>query len=111
MIDISDGLGIDIDRLATASGVGVVLDVVPVARGATREEALAGGEDYELAFAAGDPEAVARAFQQAGLRPPLRIGACVSDPTLRRIGTQPLPASGWSTACVERRALVVGPLG
>jgi len=52
MIDISDGLGIDLDRLATASGVGVVLDVVPTAEGATRDEALAGGEDYELVFAA-----------------------------------------------------------
>ena len=48
MIDVSDGLGIDLDRLATASGVGVVLDTVPVAEGATREEALGGGEDYEL---------------------------------------------------------------
>ena len=95
MIDISDGLGIDLDRLATASGVGVVLEAVPVAKGATREEALAGGEDYELAFAACDPDAVARAFQEAGLRPPVPIGVCVSDPALRRIGTEPLPASGW----------------
>ena len=52
MIDVSDGLGIDLDRLATASGVGVVLDDVPVAEGATREDALGGGEDYELVFAA-----------------------------------------------------------
>ena len=33
MIDISDGLGIDLDRLAAASGVGVVLDGVPSAEG------------------------------------------------------------------------------
>ena len=71
MIDVSDGLGIDLDRLATASGVGVVLDAVPVAEGATREEALGGGEDYELVFAAPDPEAVAGAFAAAGLRPPI----------------------------------------
>ena len=95
MIDISDGLGIDIDRLATASQVGVVLDAVPTAEGATRDEALAGGEDYELVFAACDPGAVARAFAAAKLRPPIRIGACVADPTLRLIGAELLPASGW----------------
>ena len=98
MIDVSDGLGIDLDRLATASGVGVVLDVVPAAEGATRDEALAGGEDYELLFAASDPAAVARAFEVARLRPPIRIGACVTDPTLRLIGTELLPAAGWEHA-------------
>jgi len=95
MIDISDGLGIDLDRLATASGVGVVLDAVPTAEGATRDEALAGGEDYELVFAARDPGAVARAFAAARLQPPIRIGACLADPTLRLIGAELLPASGW----------------
>ncbi len=43
MIDISDGLGIDLWRLAAASGVGVELDDLPVAPGATRDEALGGG--------------------------------------------------------------------
>ncbi len=95
MIDISDGLGIDLDRLATASGVGVVLDTVPTAEGATGDEALAGGEDYELVFAASDPGAVARAFEAARLRPPIPIGRCVSDPGLRLIGAELLPAAGW----------------
>ncbi|MGD0982430.1 MAG: thiamine-phosphate kinase [Acidimicrobiales bacterium] len=95
MIDVSDGLGIDLDRLATASGVGVVLDAVPTAEGSTREEALGGGEDYELVFAARDPGAIERAFEAAGLRAPIRIGACVADPRLRLIGTEPLGASGW----------------
>ena len=95
MMDISDGLGIDLDRLATASGVGVALEVVPVAEGATRDEAIAGGEDYELVFAARDPAAITGAFQAAGLRPPIRIGVCVADSTLRRVGDEALPASGW----------------
>jgi thiamine-monophosphate kinase len=95
MIDVSDGLGIDLDHLATASGVGVVLDTVPIADGASREEALAGGEDYELVFAAGDPDAVARAFAEASLRPPIRIGRCVPERTLRLLGADPLPATGW----------------
>ena len=95
MIDVSDGLGIDLDHLATASGIGVVLEEVPVAEGASRDDALAGGEDYELVFASGDPEAVSRAFAAAGLRAPIRIGVCVSDPTVRLLGSDPLPATGW----------------
>ncbi len=35
MIDISDGLGIDLDHLATASAIGVALEAVPVADGAS----------------------------------------------------------------------------
>jgi len=103
MIDVSDGLGIDLDRLATASGVGVVLDTVPTAEGATRGEALAGGEDYELVFAAPDRDAVTRAFGAAGLRPPYtsecvsrtrRVGASAPMCYLLRVG---------STACGEQR--------
>ncbi len=95
MIDVSDGLGIDLDRLATASGVGVLLDTVPTAEGATREEALAGGEDYELVFAAPDPGEVVRAFGAMGLRRPIRIGVCVADPAVRLIGDELLEASGY----------------
>ncbi len=51
MIDVSDGLSLDLHRLADASGVGFVLDAVPVAPGATLDEALGGGEDYELVVA------------------------------------------------------------
>jgi thiamine-monophosphate kinase len=95
MIDVSDGLGIDLDRLASASGVGVVLEVIPVAEGATAEDALGGGEDYELVFAASDEQAVAKAFAAAALRPPIRIGLCVEDPATRRLGDEPLEAKGW----------------
>ena len=50
MIDLSDGLGADLARLCEASEVGASLrlDDLPVDAVATREEALAGGEDYEL---------------------------------------------------------------
>jgi thiamine-monophosphate kinase len=53
-IDVSDGLAQDLGHVLRASGVGarVELERVPVARGATPEEALAGGEDYELLFTA-----------------------------------------------------------
>jgi len=53
MIDVSDGLALDLSRLCAASGVGVRLDIgnLPVAQGATLDDALSGGEDYELVAA------------------------------------------------------------
>jgi len=95
MIDVSDGFSADLGHLAAASQVGVVLDAVPVAEGATMAEALGGGEDYELVFSAPDPDRVADAFAAAGLRPPLRIGLCTTDPAERLLDGEPLPAGGW----------------
>ena len=53
MMDLSDGLGRDLPRLAAASGCGFSLDrgSVPRRRGATLENAIGDGEDYELLFA------------------------------------------------------------
>jgi thiamine-monophosphate kinase len=49
-IDLSDGLSLDLHRLCVASQVAAELDHVPVTRGSTLEQALHGGEDYELLF-------------------------------------------------------------
>ena len=49
-MDLSDGLALDLHRLGLASGVAATVDRVPLARGATLERALHGGEDYELLF-------------------------------------------------------------
>jgi thiamine-monophosphate kinase len=50
MLDVSDGLALDLTRLCRASGFGarVHLDDVPIAPTATLDEAIGGGEDYEL---------------------------------------------------------------
>jgi thiamine-monophosphate kinase len=52
LMDLSDGLGADLPRMAKASGVGFQLDfaTIPRSRGATIEHALNDGEDYELLF-------------------------------------------------------------
>jgi thiamine-monophosphate kinase len=54
MLDISDGLGLDAGRLATASGLAIELDAaaIPLADPASAViDAVAAGEDYELLFA------------------------------------------------------------
>lgn len=53
MMDLSDGLGADLPRLARASGCGFSLDesALPRTRGCSVTQALEDGEDYELLFA------------------------------------------------------------
>ena len=53
MMDLSDGLGADLPRLARASDVGFEIDreALPRNRGCTIDEAISDGEDYELLFA------------------------------------------------------------
>ena len=53
MIDLSDGLGADLPRLACASKVGFEIDKknLPLNRAATIDDAISEGEDYELLFA------------------------------------------------------------
>jgi len=101
MIDVSDGLASDLLHIADASGVGVVVEHVPVAVGVARfgddaqAAALGGGEDYELVFTAPDPAAMEAAFAGAGLLAPLRVGRVTDDPAERRLGDGALPLLGW----------------
>ncbi|MFM7259178.1 MAG: thiamine-phosphate kinase [bacterium] len=54
MIDVSDGLGRDLGHIARLSRVAMEIELerVPVTRGVDPREAIAQGEDYELAFTA-----------------------------------------------------------
>ena len=81
MIDVSDGLSADLAHLADASGVGFALEDVPVATGATLDDALGGGEDYELVV--------------TGAAVGIPIGRCTDDPSVRTLRGAPLPAGGW----------------
>lgn len=53
MMDLSDGLGTDLPRLARASHAGFEVDeaALPLNRGCTARQAISDGEDYELLFA------------------------------------------------------------
>src|SRR5256714_929732 len=53
MMDLSDGLGADLPRLAKASNLGFKIDkeALPLAPGAKIDNAISDGEDYELLFA------------------------------------------------------------
>jgi thiamine-monophosphate kinase len=51
-MDLSDGLSLDLARLCRESKVGAELSSIPIAPGASLDEALDRGEDYELLFTA-----------------------------------------------------------
>jgi thiamine-monophosphate kinase len=95
MMDLSDGIGLDLHRLASASNVGFALDQVPIADGATLQEAISGGEDYELLITTSDPEKLRSTFLQRGLREPISIGTIVSDPASRTLEGQDFEKLGW----------------
>jgi thiamine-monophosphate kinase len=100
MIDVSDGLALDLHRLADQSGVGFALDRVPVAEGASRAEALGGGEDYELVLTLAEADAVAfeGACREAGFRAPVRLGVVVPDAGHRTLDGEDLGPLGWQHA-------------
>lgn len=101
MIDVSDGLARDLSHLCQESGVGMRLwgRRIPLAPGASLEQALRGGDDYELAFTAPEPAVVVRSFDRRGLPPPLSIGEVVAGTGLVLTDDsgeeQPLSTSGW----------------
>jgi thiamine-monophosphate kinase len=104
MIDVSDGLALDLSRLCRASGVGasIGLDAVPVAGGATLADALGGGEDYELIATLPTAEAVGVAreeLKEAFGVPLTEIGHIVEGTGVVAVGAdgieRVLDASGW----------------
>ena len=79
MIDLSDGLGTDLPRLARASKLGFVIEqnALPLAPGCSPEQAISDGEDYELLFALSsrNRESLGKSWTRAFPKIPLtRIG-------------------------------------
>ena len=80
MMDLSDGLGADLPRLARASKLGFKIDKekLPLALGATINNAISDGEDYELLFAISprDRQRLEKSWRKEFPRLPLtRIGS------------------------------------
>jgi thiamine-monophosphate kinase len=100
-MDLSDGLAIDLARLCAESHVAAEVDaqLIPVFPGATLDEALGGGEDYELLFTV---RAETRIPGSIGGVPLTRIGRFVKPrkgkPTVTLLSGKnkaPLAAAGW----------------
>ncbi len=94
MIDISDGLLLDLARLCRASGVGAEIENLPVAEGATEEEALSGGEDYALLFAA-PPHREKDLFRAIGDRPLYPLGHLTENAGLISFRGRPVSSRGF----------------
>jgi thiamine-monophosphate kinase len=97
MIDVSDGLALDLHRMADESAVGFSLSDVPIAEGATRVEALGGGEDYELVLAVeqADTGLLAATFRAAGLAEPSLLGEVLDDASTRTLNGRELGRLGF----------------
>jgi thiamine-monophosphate kinase len=83
MMDLSDGLGADLPRLARASHVGFEVDeaALPLNSGCTIRQAISDGEDYELLFAisAKDSRSLLSRWPRKFPKVPLtRIGKLIS---------------------------------
>jgi thiamine-monophosphate kinase len=92
-IDISDGLSIDLERLCLASGVAAQISAPPRFPGASLDQALHGGEDYELLFTVRSGTRVPASF---GDLPLTRIGAISSARAGEiRLDGKVLPALGY----------------
>ena len=94
-IDVSDGLLADLEHLLVASKVGATLFEVPVFASAELDDALYGGEDYQLILATPEPQVIAAAFAKAQLELPIHIGTCLEEPDARLLFGQSYSPRGY----------------
>lgn len=100
-LDISDGLSTDLRHLCEESGVAAEIfsSALPLGTGTTLNDALHGGEDYELLFTAPESARVPRSIQGVPLTAIGRIlRARKSQPQIflqTPEGRRPLTGKGW----------------
>ncbi len=91
-IDLSDGLSLDLRRVCLASGVDAEIIAPPKFPGASVEQALHGGEEYELLFTVPGGTKVPERFE--GL-PLTRWGSIVRGAGVVRLDGKTLLALGY----------------
>jgi len=105
-IDISDGLAADVAHIARASRVAIELTsaALPCLANASLEQALHGGDDYQLCFTA--PEAAAQEIRQLA-SDAVCIGRCLPEATeiggLLTLDGNPLAARGFDHFTESKR--------
>lgn len=92
-MDLSDGLSLDLHRLCLASKKSAAIQEPPRYPGATLQQALHGGEDYELLFTVPSRTPVPARFEGIPLT---RIGVITNGrPGTVLLDSGPLPLLGW----------------
>lgn len=100
-IDISDGFSTDLAHICDESGVAAEIDAsaLPIWPGASLDQALNGGEDYELLFTARSSARPPKTIAGVPVTPVgriLRMREGLAQVTLLTArGPQPLAARGW----------------
>jgi thiamine-monophosphate kinase len=102
LIDLSDGLSVDLAHICQESGVSALIEAssIPVHRRASLDLALHGGEDYELLFTAPPRLRMPRKIAGIAITPIGKILPQSSGRSRIRIRdangeTKPLPPGGW----------------
>ena len=92
-MDVSDGLSLDLKRMCAASNVSAEITAPPRFNGASLEQSLHGGEEYELLFTVRPGTRVPGDFEGLGLT---RIGRMTAGTAGEvRLNGEKLEAKGW----------------
>jgi len=94
-MDLSDGLSLDLTRMCIASRVTATIERPPVFPGATLEQALHGGEDYELLFTLPPGSRPPARFDGVPLTRIGEIAKRSHSPALVLLDEKPLAPSGF----------------
>ncbi len=95
MMDLSDGLAIDLCRLCRASGCGALVDPAALPGTGTIAERVAFGEDYQLLFAASAGGARAICSLAEELEVPVSKVGCLTESAAVQLAGEEWPPAGF----------------